>query len=240
MSSNRIPFLIFFLMMTTIAVRAQNRMEIGLFAGAGYYMGDLNPSTHFKKSHPAIGGLVRYNMTDRIAFKGTGTISGMSGEYPTHGVLFPNAEDWEYSFSRTFGDFSAQMELNFMPYDHPFKTKTKFTPYISYGVATTIYKRYGNEMQNEKNKTVFVLSLPFGVGVKYKLSNWIRIGAEWTFRKTFVDDLDVAVYSDVIRPDDPYGFDEHVLTHNNDWYSFAGVTVSFSFLRRKIDCNSGY
>lgn len=95
-------------------------------------------------------------------------------------------------------------------------------------------------MQNEENKTVFVLSLPFGVGAKYKLNSWIRVGAEWSFRKTFVDDLDYVGGSGIVNPDDPYGFDEKALTHNNDWYSFAGITVTFSFSRRKTACNGGF
>lgn len=165
--------------------KAQNRFEIGVFGGAGSYYGDLNPSTPFKNSHPALGGLVRYNMTDRIAFKGSAILTELSGEYPSEGVLFPNATNVAYAFSRTIVDLSAQMELNFMSYDHPFVTNTRFTPYLTYGVATTIYKRYGDEMQNEENKTVFVLSLPFGVGAKYKLNSWIRVGAEWLVSKDF-------------------------------------------------------
>ena len=220
--------------------KAQNRFEIGAFLGTGYYFGDLNPATPFKNAHPAFGGLVRYNMTDRIAFKGSATLSELSGDYPSEGVLFPNADNVSYSFSRTIVDVAAQMELNFLSYDHPFITKTRFTPYLSFGLATTIYKRYGDDLRNEENKTVFVLSLPFGVGAKYKLNNWIRIGAEWTFRKTFVDDLDYVGGSGIINPDDPYGFDEKALTHNNDWYSFTGITVAFSFSRRKTACNGGY
>jgi hypothetical protein len=223
-----------------VGLSGQNRMELGLFLGGSYYQGDLNPSVPFKETHPAFGGLLRYNMTDRIAWKATATLGRLSGSYPSPGVRFPNAENMSYSFERNIADCSAQMELNFMSYDHPYISGSKFTPYISYGVATTIYKRYGNQNQNEKNKTVFVLSLPFGIGAKYKINNWIRVGAEWTFRKTFVDDLDVTGQTDVINPDDPYWFDDKTFTHNNDWYSFAGVTVSFSFLRKKTSCSAGY
>lgn len=232
--------LVVLLMMGLPQLEAQNRFEVGAFVGSGYYFGDLNPSTPFRNAHPALGGLVRYNMTDRIAFKGGATMTELSGQYPVDGVLFPNAEGVSYSFSRTIVDVSAQMELNFMSYDHPFISKTRFTPYLCYGVATTIYKRYGDEMQNEENKTVFVLSLPFGVGAKYKLNSWIRVGAEWSFRKTFVDDLDDMGGSGVVHPDDPLGFGQKSLTHNNDWYSFTGITVTFSFSRRKTECHGGF
>lgn len=234
-------FVLFILVMLASQwVKAQNRYELGMFVGAGYYNGDLNPGTPFVNVHPAFGGLFRYNMTDRIAWKATATLTELSGGYPAKGVLFPHQQPAYYSFARTIGDASVQMELNFLSYDHPYITKTKFTPYITYGVATTIYKRYGDQLQNEENKTVFVLSLPFGVGAKYKINNWIRIGAEWTMRKTFVDDLDYVGHQGLIDPSDPYAFGYSAKTHGNDWYSFAGVTVSFSFSRRKTECNSGY
>lgn len=219
---------------------AQNRFELGPFTGAGYYFGDLNPAVPFRNAHFAFGAVGRYNYTDRIAFKATATLTDISGQYPQKGLLFPVPDGTTYLFSRTLMDLAAQVELNFLSYDHPFVTKTRFTPFLSVGMATTIYKRYGDELQNEEDKTVFLLSLPFGVGVKYKLTSWIRVSAEYSFRKTFVDDLDLTQTGLEVNPDDPYGFDAHTYTHNNDWYAFAGISVTFSFSKRKLKCYNGY
>ncbi|MFT3740515.1 MAG: DUF6089 family protein [Breznakibacter sp.] len=221
-------------------VFAQDRLELGGFLGTSYYMGDLNPATPFKNSHLALGGFARYALSDRWALKGTGTIGGLSGSYPQNGLLFAVGPDDTYSFNRKFGDVALMSEFNFLSYDHRFLSNTVFTTYITVGLASIVYKRKENRGGNESRPTVFVLSLPFGFGVKYKITEWMRIGAEWTMRKTFVDDLDDAGATTSVDPTDPYGFGTKEISHNNDWYSFAGVTVSFNMLKRRSSCNGGY
>lgn len=97
------------------------------------------------------------------------------------------------------------------------------------------YRRYVNSSENPQ----FVLSLPFGLGLKWKASDWLHVGLEWSFKKTFVDDLD-KMGNGVIDPSDPYGFEESAGWHNNDWYSFAGFFVAIDIFHQKIPCNAGY
>lgn len=223
-------------------VRAQDRLEVGAFLGTSYYFGDLNPGKQFYKPHPAFGGLARYAFNERIALKATAIYGRISGEYPDKDLLYKETSTTggNYSFVRNIGDLAAQCEINFRSYDHPYISTTNFTPYVSIGLATTFYNRIVTENGNDAAKPVFILSLPFGVGGKYKINKWVRVGAEWTFRKTFVDDLDYIGGGRGINPSDPYGFGENTVTHNNDWYSFAGVYVTISFLKRKARCNGGY
>jgi hypothetical protein len=221
------------------ANRAQDRLELGGFLGTSFYMGDLNPAVPFRQSHIAFGGIARYAVTDRVALRASAFRGEISGDYPVKGVVFPQAGA-SYNFLRTVGDVALMTEYNFRSYDHPFISTSVFTPYLAIGVGTIVYQRYLIDSQNQNEKPVFVLSLPFGVGVKYKLTDWIRIGAEWSFRKTFVDDLDYVGENLVIDPADPYGFKREVLTHNNDWVSFAGVTVTFNMLKRNTECNAGF
>ncbi len=220
-------------------IHAQDKLEFGLTAGTSYYLGDLNPQKQFYKAGLAFGGIGRYVLSDRLALKGTAVLMQLRGEYPDNNVLFPEG-NVNYDFSRTVGDATVQMEVNFKSYDHPFIGTTNFTPYISFGLGTTIYKRFSTESENNSEQTVFILSLPIGVGFKYKVNKWIRVGAEWSFRKTFVDDLDVVGSDLPINPDDPYGFNNGSTIHNNDLYSYLGVMVTFSMLKRKTECNSGY
>ncbi len=219
-------------------VFAQDRLEIGGFAGASYYFGDLSTGMPFNNSHPALGGIGRYVFTDRIALKAMALFGTISGDYKGQDLKYLETSDANYAFDRNIGDISAQVEFNFRSYDHKFITNTTFTPYISVGLATTIYNRINTESENSAGKPSFILSLPFGIGAKYKINKYIRVGAEWTFRKTFVDDLDY-VGPGSIDPSDPYGFGESTFTHNNDWISFAGVYVTISMLKRKTKCNDG-
>ena len=218
---------------------AQDRLELGGFVGTSYYMGDFNPSTPFLEPHFAFGGLARYAFTDRIALKGMALYGDISGSYNGQKVNY--IEDFTYgdaAFSRSVGDVTAMVEFNFRSYDHKFISSSTFTPYIAAGLGTTFYNRIDPTDGNTEAKPSFILSLPFGIGAKYKINKWIRVGAEWTLRKTFVDNLDY-VGEERVDPSDPYGFDKSTFTHNNDWISYAGVYVTISMLKRKTRCNDG-
>lgn len=223
---------------TTCSVFSQDRVEIGGFAGTSYYLGDLNPGTQFRNPHVAVGGIGRYVFTDRVAVKGTAILGRISGQYPQKNVLLNASSDSPYAFSRRVLDVAAMVEYNFLSYDHQYITSTVFTPYITFGLGTTAYNRYSSN--SDVAKSVFVLSLPFGAGVKYKLTDWVRVGAEWTFRKMFVDDLDYIGGNPSVNAADPYGFGHTSKVHNNDWVSYAGVYVTFNMFRRKSTCNSGF
>jgi hypothetical protein len=227
-------------MFVSTQLKAQDRIELGLFAGTSYYVGDLNPGTPFKNPHLAIGGIARYIATDRWAFKGAYTTGVLSGSYPQKNLVYVTAPNEQYAFNRRIHDVALMAEFNFLSYDHQFLSNTTFTPYITTGIATSIYSRFNFDTPSSDGATVFILSLPFGLGVKYKLTNWIRIGAEWTMRKTFTDDLDYKGGVTTLNPTDPYGLNQPANMHNNDWYSFAGITVTFNMLKRKTSCNSGF
>jgi hypothetical protein len=222
---------------------AQDRIEGGFFLGASYYNGDLNPDGHLYKAQPAVGGLVRVVLSNRLAFKGTLTALEIQGEYPGPNIQYPSSSgssSSRYSFKRSLADVSAQVEINFFDYDEPFRrAETSFTPYLSGGLAYTVYRRYQTGEFDGSENPHFILSLPFGIGVKWKPVDWMHVGLEWSFRKTFVDDLDKTGAGD-IDPADPYGFETPSDWHNNDWYSFAGLSFTFDLFHRKVPCNAGF
>ncbi len=220
-------------------IKGQDRLELGFLMGASYYFGDLNPGKQFYQPSAAFGGVGRYVLNDRYAVKGSIVMATIKGSYPDNGVYFPDGEV-NYSFDRKLAEAALQLEFNFMSYDHWFIKDSNFTPFVSLGLATTAYKRFSTDVQNPTEQTVFILSLPFGAGLKYKINQWVRVGIEWNFRKTFVDDLDVVGHNLPISPNDPYGFDSSHGIHNNDWYSFAAGTITFSLFKRKNSCNGGF
>jgi hypothetical protein len=107
---------------------------------------------------------------------------------------------------------------------------------MTFGAGTIFYKRF------EKNKEIphFVVSLPFGAGVKWKPKSGLRVGAEWTMRKSFADDLDYTGHNNSINPTDPYGFNQWKATHNNDWVSFVGAYISIVLFNRRDKCHGGF
>ncbi|SFE09744.1 DUF6089 family protein [Thermophagus xiamenensis] len=223
--------------------KGQERIEAGFILGASYYQGDLNSGKLFYRAQPALGGLMRVVINHRLALKGALTMVNIQGDYPAAEIFYPSQVGYssgQYHFERTMADISAQLEINFFEYDNPYRREeTRFTPFISTGIASTLYRRYNSDGSDNSENPHFILSLPFGIGIKWKLYDWMHIGMEWNFRKTFVDDLDKTV-SGAIDPSDPYGFDQYSLLHNNDWYSFAGIFVSIDLFHRSIPCNAGY
>lgn len=221
-------------------VCSQTMIEAGPMVGVSWYNGDLNPQKQFYRVHPSAGVIVRYSLNDRIAFRATASIVSISGAYPSQNVVIPQTVDASYSFSRTLGDFTTMMEINFFSFDHSFNKDSNFSPYVTFGLGSVFYKRYLQENGNHNEKSVFVLSLPFGAGLKWKLKKGIKLGLEWTFRKTFTDDLDLVGFDYPIDPSDPYGFDKKSVMHNNDWYSVIGASATFSIFNRRSKCNAGY
>ena len=200
-------------------VMSQRKLEVGGLVGGAYYIGDFNPGVPFLNTHLALGGLARYVVNDRIAIKGSALFTGLSGSYDPGkvGVLPVEVK----SFDRKIGSVEVGGEINLFSYDHEFISSTVFTPYITLGVGSTGYRK----VTANDTSTVIALSLPVGIGVKYKISKWVRVGAEWSFKKLFDDSIDL------------YDSEGSKITHNNDWFSVLDIYITFGFVRRKVECN---
>ena len=210
-------------------LEAQSQIEIGGLGGAAYYIGDLNRGIPFVNPNPALGGIGRFVFSDRIAFKAAVTLAGLSGDYNREkvGVLpeFKGLAGTPGHFKRTVMSLDFTGEINLFSYDHKYISSTVFTPYLSFGFGAMGYSRVVSKTDTSTTfKPSFSLSLPMGLGVKYKINKRLRIGAEWTFYKLFVDDVD------------NYNSVGNALTHNNDWFSVFKIYITFGFLRRKSEC----
>lgn len=233
---------------------AQDRLEFGLMAGGSYYLGEMNPSQQFKDTRPAAGFIARYIVSDRIALKAVAGYFGIAGSYDKsspdiysyphdHAGQFEEGQTevlrpGDTSFKNGLLDVSVYGEFNFLSFDHFFKKEqTRFSPYLALGLGMTAYSHY----LGKDKKRQFILSLPFGFGVKYKLNKLVRLGVEWTFHKTFTDQLEcIDNYSETFYPSDPYKNGVHKPTHNNDWFASACVSLTFSMWPRSLVCNDGY
>jgi len=119
----------------------------------------------------------------------------------------------ELKGSDTVMDFCGQLEFNFMPYitgENHFLNSV----YVAGGLGCALFLGSSNS-----------LTIPFGVGFKINLTKRLSTGAEWSFRKTFINDIDNI----------PNLLD-HTLVNNNDWYSFFGLFISYKFIKFAADC----
>jgi hypothetical protein len=199
---------------------AQQKANIGIFVGTAYYMGDINPNRHFYRPRLSLGGLYRYNINTRYAVKLSGCYARLSGndlDFPE--IRHPDRPMSPANFSTSLLDFAAQVEFNFLPFTPNTLGKWQYTPYISAGFA-------GSMTISSNVDVPAFLSFPFGLGVKVNLTSRLGAGAEWSFRKTFSDKIDGL--------ENPSGVQS--VFHNNDWYSFMGVFITYKFFNFAKTC----
>jgi hypothetical protein len=213
------------LLVPFIELRAQEyKYEIGGIAGVSAYMGDANKTSPFKSMNPALGGVFRYNANFRVALKGnlawakaTGSTEGLENVFPGN---------VQATFDRNVIDFGGQMEFNFFPYSdkYAYMNTRRLSPYVTLGLGVTIATGGGS--------TFVGPNIPLGVGVKYKITNRLNLGCEFTVRKLFGDN-----FEGNSTLDDPYKLNSDWLK-NNDWYSFLLLSVTWDFGPRKNPCNN--
>jgi hypothetical protein len=236
-------------------------LETGVFAGSSYYLGDINPEMHFSQSRPAFGVVARYNHGNRWAIRANLLFGRVQAKDSISGDKLRGL-----SFQSNITEFSAVVEFNFLPYETG-NDKMKYTPYIFGGIGLFFFnptdiisgnnlRDYGTEGQkNIKGRNLYSLrgvSIPFGVGFKYSLTEKIGLGVEWGMRKTFtdyIDDVSTTYHLDAETSNDPnLKFSDPTSSHKpgqergnpntNDWYNFFGLSVTYKFKVKKEICNN--
>lgn len=205
-------------------------MEFGVTGGLSYYVGDINPGKQFNQSSLGLGGVIRYYDNLRWAFRFQ--YSNMNLQADDNTGFFEPAE---MSFVSKVNDFSLIAEFNF--FDYWTGSKQNFiTPYIFAGVSLFTYNTANTEGEHLISGTS--ASIPFGLGIKYSLTNRIGITLEWRMHKSLNDKIDNV---EDISYEDFYG-NENTLrfSYKRDWYSMLGLSVVYRFnLPKKTVCNSG-
>ena len=248
-----LPLLILFLICSASSARSQD-VEVGLAGGGSYYLGDLNPGTHFKNIQVAYGALVRYNINDRWTVRVTfmrGNLKGSSSgtNYMPSRVL---------TFESPVTDISAVGEFNFFPF-FTGSRRHGITPFIYAGVGVMFFQPasggvdlqpLGTEGQNvgydgRSPYHLTQVNIPFGLGGKFSLGKRFCLTVFWEMHKLFtdyIDDISTTYYLDgtAIDPNDPaQTLSDPTMDHQpgmkrgnastTDWYAFSGITLTYKF-----------
>lgn len=211
-------YLVFHFFLISFAIFGQKNSEIGIFAGASYYMGDVNPDRHFYASRPSFGAFYKYNVNEFLNMR-----MGF-----TYGLLHGNDLDFNnnlqlsrgHSFEAVFIDLGLQAEFNFLPFKVT-RLKKAATPYVTTGIAYTFF--LGEAATFNGYPTI-----PFGVGAKVGWSKRITTAIEWSFRKTFIDKIDGL--------ESPGQSINRSFIHNNDWLFLSVISIIYKFQEPKGDC----
>jgi hypothetical protein len=179
--------------------------EIGFHGGSAYYIGDLNPYTHFTHFPKGGGGAyIRTNLTDRHAFR----FNFLYTAVEAHDAVSDDAwrRNRNLHFRSDIMEFSVLLEINFLSYEVGDKQRP-YTPYVFGGLA---YFRMNPKAQyNDRWVELHPLgtegqlapgadnkyrlgqfAVPFGMGFKMNISGRISMSIEYGIRKLFTDYLD--------------------------------------------------
>ncbi len=196
--------LILTLFLSSVHIVFAQRFHIGVFGGVAAYNGDLTDKIYPKKvTNGAIGITANYELTDNIMLRGgyTYAVVGGADRYNNKASLVAR----NLSFETAIHEFSLigeyyLLKLNesrFSPYAFAGLAIYRFNPYAFNGGTDKIYLKplstEGQGLPGYADRDPYSLTqaaIPFGAGVKFAVTDNLRIGLELGLRKLFTDYLD--------------------------------------------------
>ena len=181
--------------------------EFGITAGAAHYFGDLNTRAGLNRPKPALGLFFRKQFGNYIGLR-------IAAHYAQLGYSDTYSKN-EYqktrnlSFNSNIWEIALQGDFNFFKF-LPNTPNYLFTPYVTLGIGVFSYDPYaflngnkeflrplGTEGQTanpsykgRKEYGTMAVCIPFGVGIKYNISEKLNLSFEVAQRFTNTDYLD--------------------------------------------------
>lgn len=204
--------------------RAQEdyRFDIGGGIGMSGYLGDANTANLYQNPSWDAELLLRYIANPRWAFKTNFYFGQLRGDTSQMTNVLPDGK--QFKFSTMFYELGEMAEFNFFAYGmgESYRKLKRFSPYITAGLSATLWTVDGH--------TYAGFTLPFGLGVKFKVNKRLNLGLEFLMKKVFSDRLD----GDNLA--DPYSI-KSSFAKNTDWYSTLTFTISYEFSKRCEVCH---
>jgi hypothetical protein len=225
-----------------------------------YYIGDLNQTSHFKGTEPAVGVLYRFNVHSRLALRGNIVVGSFKAS--DENSRFEVNKNRNLSVHTSIYEAAGGVEFNYWRYQighKRYKATTYFlvemgtayfNPKTEYNGETVELQPLGTEGQgsqlNNKNRySRLTFTMPVGLGVRFSLGKRFCLNLEYGIRKTFTDYLDDVGQDYYVNPTEltqQNGSMAGVLSNRSldqsrngrrgnsttkDWYSFAGMMLTF-------------
>ncbi len=242
--------------------------EAGVLVGGSNYLGELSANSsrfYLKETNLAAGAFIKYNLNHLAALRLHLNYAAVSGADVNSG----NTEiiNRNLSFQSNIYEVGLIGEFNILGYE-PYNYVSPFSPYLFGGVAFFRFnpqaeldqqlfdlQPLGTEGQGlpdfpERSPyNLTQIAVPFGIGLKYTLSESLNIGFEIGARKLFTDYLDDVSLTypgteafnandgnelaarlsdrslDTALPGQARGD-----AKGSDWYFITGITLSYNFL----------
>ncbi|HEX8315261.1 MAG TPA: DUF6089 family protein [Flavisolibacter sp.] len=177
------------------------QFHLGAFVGGANYLGELNDKL-YKKTKPAIGISLNYELSDRFMLRSGLTFGRIEGSDAAGGTTFLK-QNRNLSFQSNLTEFSLMGELTvfnlynirWSPYAFGGIAVYHFNPFVRDSGEKVFLQPLGTEGQglpgsNQNPYKLTQFALPFGGGVKFNINENIRLGVEVGLRRLFTDYLD--------------------------------------------------
>ncbi len=222
-------FPVVFLLLSLGMLNAQT-YEVGIFAGGANNIGDVGRTNYVLPSDIAIGGLFKWNIAKRYAWRAS-LIYGQFAADDTQSSI-PSRQQRGFVADNSILEASAGLEFNFVEYNLH-QLGPAFTPYLYTGVT---YFRY-NYNYFDAGKMIDIgqkdgsFAIPMTVGAKMRLNQFLILGAEIGARYTFTDNLDGS-NPEKLNVSRQLGDLQFGNIFSDDWYVFSGLTLTYTFGRK--------
>jgi len=199
MSLKKLLTLILFLIGHHIVLAQEGNWELGVMGGGAGYMGDLNQNNPLKVSGFSAGVYGKYNFNQYFGAR----LNYHYGQIKGNDANSDNQQfrDRNLKFNTSLSEVSALIDFNFFNFKLGGGTR-QFTPYLFTGVGLLIFKpkvkydgdtyrldRLATEGQENGYKNA-VLTIPYGVGLRYNYKDTWSVFTELGYRTPATDYLD--------------------------------------------------
>lgn len=225
--------LLFILLLSNgIILSAQKSLEGGLMAGGFYYLGELNQSRQFQSTEPGIGVFLRHNLNKRWSVRANVSFGRLSSDDKDFSNNYQKLRN--HKFSTSIFESVLQAEFNFIPYRlGSQKNESHVTPYFASGLGFLLLSN---------TDQAYNITLPLSVGLKLALTKKLEIGLEWSFRKTFSDNIDNLSGQEYqiaeMEKVDTERYKQKAFLYGKDWYAFGGVFITYKIFQSRSVCKA--
>lgn len=206
--------------------------EIGVYIGGSNLIGDVGATTFISPNSLAWGALYKYNRSTRHSYRLSIIQANIKAKDSDSND--PRRQERNYDVDTKILEFSAGIEFTFKEFNlHT--GRTIGTPYLFSGITGTRHSNnyYLNSTQiSEGDKKSWTGAIPMGIGYKTNILGKFILGVEVGARYTFTDNLDGNFPEN--ESNQQYRFGN---INNNDWYTFTGITLTYTFGIKPCYCN---
>ncbi len=199
--------------------------EIGGGLGSSWTYGDINRSSVIYSPSLASELLFRYNLNLRWSMAMDLSLNRLEGDSKDFDNIFPQGAQW--SFNRRYYQFGIRPEFTFWNYGwgSDYREKHRIAPFLTAGMGFG----WANGSSSGEDRSTTMLSVPLGLGIKWKMApRWdLQLTGLWS--KIFGDAIDGI--------NDPYKMGTKAPT-NTDWVGSIMMSITFCFKERCLECHN--